>query len=95
MDKVAAEDVLAEVLSRGIQRWRLRDCSICGEPLHYEFHGAHVFYQSGCGCSWSPPEPRSHQRVADTFNMQTPEVRARMWDEFLACGTSPAGAAAS
>ena len=44
------------------------------------------FFCPACGCSnrGSDGEPRSWASVAETFNMQTPEVRAKMWERFKA-----------
>ena len=44
------------------------------------------FFVPACGCSsrGSNGEPRSWSSFADMFNMQTPEVRAAMWERFKA-----------
>ena len=42
-------------------------------------------FDSSCGCNMlGSPEPRRWDDLAETFNMQTPEVRERMWERFKA-----------
>lgn len=83
--KTTADQVQQAVEEHGIRRWMLRRCSICDSPLTYAFNGQHVTFDSNCDCSsWSSdPRPSSYQDVANTLNMQTPDVRARMWRSLL------------
>ena len=89
MEKVTAEQVQKTVQERGINLWKLRECSICQTPLTYAFNGGEPTYNSNCGCTSysSKPALRSWESVAEIFNRQTPEIRLRMWDAFLASGT--------
>ena len=45
-----------------------------------------VFFVPACGCSrrGSDGEPRSWAQFAETFNMQTPKSRTKMWERFKA-----------
>lgn len=49
-----------------------------------------ALYDPSCGCSsrGSGGEPRSWDEFAHVFNMQKPDVRARMWERFKA-GKAP------
>lgn len=87
MDPGTAEQVQAAVAEHGIQQWALRSCSSCTVSLYYVFDNGRVGFAPGCGCSDSGViYERSYSDLAGTFNMQTPEVRARMWDDFLKAG---------
>ncbi len=82
MAAVTPEQVQQAVQASGRERWRLRDCFICGAGLHYLFRGGQVAYQASCDCGgWSPPQLRDWFDIADTLNRQTPEVRAQLWAE--------------
>ena len=88
MENVTVEQVQQAVQERGITLWKLRECSICLAPLTYAFGQDGITYDRSCGCvTYSePPEPRTWEDVAKQFNIQKPEIRKRMWGEFLASG---------
>lgn len=88
MEKVTEAEVRATVEKQNIKRWTLRTCSMCNAPLQYLFGNDAVAYDSNCDCVsyWTPRQPRSYAEVADCFNMQTPEVRQRMWSDFASSG---------
>ena len=93
MDTITADQIKAATAEHVIRVWTLRTCSICYAPLNYQFPSdGTVYFNSNCDCGsrWEPVQERSYDDVARTFNMQTPEVRQRMWDEFIACGQSKA-----
>ena len=85
MENVTADQVKAAITEHSIKFWKLRECSMCGHPLRYEFNGDSVCYHAACNCVTyhEPPRPSSYGHIADTLNMQTPEIRARMWNEML------------
>lgn len=94
MESVTAEQVRQAVRERGVTAWMLRDCSICHTPLHYHFLPEYVEFDSNCACVtyWAPPQRDGYEAVADLLNRQTPDIRARMWNEMLALTTPPAAA---
>jgi hypothetical protein len=84
MEKVTAEAVKEHIKSNGTKRWKLHNCSMCGYPCGYIFSDdGSVDYDSGCDCvSYGPNiTPRNYGDLAETLNMQTPEIRERMWKE--------------
>lgn len=80
MTQYSAEEIKSHTK---VTSWPLRDCSLCGTWLRYEFNGNDVSFDSNCNCVsyWNPPSPRSWQDVADTVNMQNDEVQKRMLAE--------------
>ena len=64
------QQVKDAVEKAGIERIDHHDCGICGEMVFYSVYDGQLFFNSACGCSWSPPEPRSWQSAADWINMQ-------------------------
>lgn len=93
MEQITIDDVKQAVSSHGIQLWTLRRCSMCHSPLTYAFDGDLVTFDSNCDCVsyFSPPQIRDWEDVTEVFNMQTPEVRQQMWDEFIASGHNSEG----
>ena len=65
-----------------VERWKLRECSICGTGLHYLISPdkQQVAFQSGCACtrSYSEPRPSSWNEIAETVDRQNEQVRAEM-----------------
>lgn len=57
----------------GITRVDHHDCGGCGVMVYYSIHDGHLLFNPACGCSYSPPEPRSWQSAADWINMQKRE----------------------
>ncbi len=89
MDPVTHAQVQQAVETHNITQWALRSCSICQQPLYYVFEDGKVGFAPGCGCTDSGMiYARTYAQVAETFNMQTPEVRQRMWDSFIKSGTT-------
>lgn len=90
---VTAEQVQQVVKEHRIQRWDVRDCSICGAYIGYVFSpdGEQTGFDSACDCSpysrLTPVELRTFGEIADLFNMQTtPGAAEKMWSEFVASG---------
>lgn len=79
-----AEDFKGQAEKHGIERWDLRDCSICHYPLAYIFMNSDVFFDSGCYCTGSVPNlhRRAWQDIADHYNMQTSETYIKTMDDF-------------
>lgn len=88
MKEVTAEQVKQAADERNIGYWKLRECSMCFTPIGYVIDGDGPAFDSNCGCVsyHTPPEPCGWDKLADTFNMQKPEIRERMWGDFLASG---------
>ncbi len=88
MEQVTVDDLKKAVTEHDIRIWPLRQCSMCLTSLTYAFDGDRITYDANCSCVTytRPPEKRSWDSVAEIFNMQTPDARERMWDEFVAAG---------
>jgi hypothetical protein len=84
MDQVTTDEVKAAIVGSNVKRWKLHNCSMCGYPCSYLFAAEDVGYDAGCDCvSYHNIRPSSYGEVADTLNMQKPEIRQRMWDEMI------------
>jgi len=89
MEKISPDQVEQAIKEHNIRSWTLRKCSICHTNLNYTFVGDKVYYNANCNCGrhWEPLLVSSYREVANTFNLQTPEARKEMWDEFIASGS--------
>jgi hypothetical protein len=84
--QITAEEIAARVPRDGqIHRWNLRECSLCGVPVGYQFlcvpGGEPVAaFDSSCDCTrYSNLSPRSFADVAGAINMQRrPEIFEQM-----------------
>lgn len=93
MEKVTVEQTLNAIDEHQIRMWASRSCSMCYTPLTYMFHDDdRVSFDSNCGCvtyTSTPQEFDMEEFISRTFNLQSkPEVRERMWNEFIAAGAS-------
>jgi hypothetical protein len=68
--KVTGEQVRAAMIAANITHVDHHDCGGCGEMVSYSRHEDQLYFNSGCGCSWSPPQERSWDDAADWINMQ-------------------------
>lgn len=91
MDEISMDQLQYETYSRHITEYPIRECSICGAKLKYHvtytsLACAEIFFDGNCYCSSirTPMHKISWDEFLRTFNRQTPEVRDRMWNEFLA-----------
>lgn len=67
-----ADDFKQAVEDRGITKWPVHDCSICGYPCGYIFQEGLVGYDSGCDCvNYTNIQLRSYEDVAEFYNRQT------------------------
>jgi hypothetical protein len=76
-----ASEFQTQVVNRGLTRWEIYQCSICGAMCGYVFAASRVYYDSSCDCvpGGSMPQPRTWQEVADFYNSRRdPEGIARM-----------------
>lgn len=78
--KKTPEDFEKAVKERGIQRWNIHDCSMCGYSCGYVFNIHCVSYDSGCDCViYNSIRQSSWVAVAEQYNMQTdPSVIEKM-----------------
>lgn len=84
MDKVTPGMVAATCAEKGFMRIGHHKCSMCGYPTGYNIKPDGVVFDAGCDCTGRyVARPSSFDDIAHTFNMQTPEVRARMWQDFI------------
>lgn len=78
-----AADFQTAAQARGITVWPIRDCSMCGYELSYQFRSGDVAFDTGCWCSRRLHiEPRSWADVADHYNMQSSASVIARYDEF-------------
>jgi hypothetical protein len=86
MEQVESHDVEAVIREKGLLRIGHHKCSMCGYPTGYVVDdGDVVAFDAGCDCTGRYVlRPASVEDIAATLNMQSPEVRARMWEDFQA-----------
>lgn len=75
---VTGDQVRAAALAAGLTYVQHHECGCCGAWVAHSIHGENLFFEPGCDCSWSPPEPRDWQSVADEINMQNEEWRVKL-----------------
>lgn len=78
---VTGQEVADAVQKAGITRIDHHNCGICGHMVCYTVDQDQLFFNPGCGCSWSPPEHRSWQSAADYINVQS---RSGKWGDVAA-----------
>lgn len=95
MDLISMDTLRYEVHTRHIERYALRTCSICHAALHsvFDYRGlvvANVFYDSSCDCTshHEPLRESNWGELLESFNRQSPPIRAQLWEKFLAGGTA-------
>jgi len=83
--KKTAEDFRAAIKEKGLTRWKLRECGMCGTGLHYLFENDKVGYDSNCDCTSydSGIQLRSYQDLADHYNMQSSNTYLDTIDDFF------------
>lgn len=77
---VTGEQVRAAVMAAGLTYIPHHECSCCGEMVAYTVHDGDLYFAPGCGCSWSPQEPRTWDSAADWINMQNDEWRVKLME---------------
>jgi hypothetical protein len=72
MKKITAEELKQAIKEKGITRWDIHECSMCGYLCGYVFVGEQVFYDSGCDCMsyGNKLNPRNWGDVVDQYNRQ-------------------------
>lgn len=68
---VTGQQVMDAMISKDITHTDHHNCGICGEMVFYSRHEDQLFFNPGCGCCWSPAEPRDWEEAANWINMQT------------------------
>lgn len=76
------EDFEKQAKEKGITRWLIHDCSMCGYHCGFYFRGKVVEYDNGCGCVMNPRSPRTWEDVAEHYNMQTNKKVIKEMDKF-------------
>lgn len=80
---VSAEEVKAAVAAGNISWIDCHECSGCGRMVGYSVNQGRLYFNSGCGCSWSPAEPRAWSYAADWVNMQSrPDIKRKIAARF-------------
>lgn len=82
MKQVTGQQVKDAMIAGGITRVDHHDCGICGVMVFYFRDGEQLYFNSGCGCCWSPPQPRDWEEVANWINMQNDEWRKKIMLRF-------------
>lgn len=71
--KKTPEELKNQVKLKGINKWTVHNCSMCGYPCGYVFRGEDVFYDPGCDCVFGEEKQRSWENLAEEFNRNQPE----------------------
>ena len=81
---VTDDEVEAAAISAGLTYVPHHECSICAEWVGHSIYArtGNLFFEPACGCSYSPPEQRSWQSVADEINMQNDECRVKLMQKW-------------
>ncbi len=78
---ITPEEIKAAVKARDMERWDLRECSICGTAIGYLFLSKNLpFFDTNCECSTMESIPRksSYQEIAEVVNMQNGEAKEKL-----------------
>lgn len=79
-----AEELKIQAKLKGITRWPVHDCSMCGYPCGYIINGDRVAYDSGCDCvTYSNVQPRSWDDLAYAYNLNQPERNPDISQKYL------------
>lgn len=75
-----AEDFQKIAAERGVTRFYIHRCSICGVPVGFMINYGQVEYDSSCDCAWCHPRPSNWQEIADHYNrnVYASDVATRM-----------------
>lgn len=80
---VTGEQVRNAMKDAGITVVDHHTCGICGVMVFYSRDNDQLFFNSGCGCMGSPPQPRNWDDAAEWINMQSvPEIRQKLATKF-------------
>ena len=87
------ENITVERLDRVLNKiktthatWAIRECCICNTRLRYIFNReGGIRFDGNCNCVnyVTASIDTSKDEFIEVFNRQTPEIRKRMWDNFL------------
>lgn len=77
-------EFVAAALARGIERWPIRNCSLCHYELAYLIRNGQVFYDTGCHCTYQAGGPvlRSFTDIAHHYNIQRALQVIERYDKF-------------
>ena len=71
MKKITVEELKKAVKEKGIKRWIIHECSMCGYPCGYYFAGDKVKYDAGCNCvDYQDISERTWEEVVNQYNRQ-------------------------
>lgn len=87
MSKYTAEAVKEAAFAANAVWLNHHACGACGTMVGYLLRDEEVYFQSGCGCSWSPPRPSSWADIASWLAMQSDDAQR---DQILSGLRSPA-----
>ena len=82
--KRSPEEFQKQAAEKGLTKWAIHDCSLCGYPCGYIFHDGQVSYDSGCYCVTYYPniQPRTWDSVVEIYEMQDNPETIKQMDEF-------------
>lgn len=73
---ITAEQIRDAMIAADITYVSHHECGCCGSMVSYTRIDKQLFFNPGCDCSWTPPQPREWQDAAEWINMQsTQEVK--------------------
>lgn len=87
MEPVTVKQCADVIRENNLARIGHHKCSMCGYPTGYVIgdDGVTVLFDAGCDCTGRyTMRESSLDDIVNLFNMQKPEIRARMWDDFKA-----------
>lgn len=78
------EELKAQAKLKGITRYFVHDCSMCGYPCGYIIKGDTVSYDSGCLCvDYIAVRPSDWEDLAHSYNLNQPENNPEIKQSFL------------
>lgn len=83
LQDVTGEQVRDAMIKANIDKVDHHKCGICKATVYFSRIGDQLYFNSGCICSYSPPEPRSWDDAAEWINMQSnKEWRLKLMQNF-------------
>ena len=78
------EELKSQASQRGLKKWIIHNCSMCGYPCGFIFRDDGVLYDSGCGCAdYIDTRQSSWEEVEQTYNRNQPENNPAISQNYL------------
>jgi len=78
-----AKEFEQKAKEKGITKWNMHDCSICGYKCGYIIRGDKVTYDPGCDCVNGPERESSWDHLADHYNRNQRENNEHIEQKFI------------